>query len=676
MPDWFIYRIVLIMLAFPYSCGLQGQQEKFHRPEIDSLTAKARETDRRDPGEMIRLAEQALLMVNRTEDEQTTAGIYEIIGLANYYLINFDIAVDNILLAISLYESTGDDPGIARNFNNLALIYKDIGDTTNALVYNNKALELFRKAGDRAGEANTLNALGSIYLIRDIGKAHEYYQASYEIRKELGDPSGIASSMNNLGIIFQSRNNIDSAIALYKKALEINKQLGNKQFMAVALNNIALLEEDISGPEKKIEYLLEALELSLEAGYGRGVVYTLSSLAQHYYSANDYTRSLDYLDQALKVCHEEQQDDFRLRIYNYYSELYSKMGDFEKAFYYMTRYSSLKDSVRIDTRSRISRLQLRYLSEKNEREAQLKEMEVKRERSRKVFYLVSAILVAVIAALIFSRYLIKNRNARLLKQKNLQLEEINRMLTASEKKLSDLNATKDKFFSIIAHDLKNPLGTMRSILDFFRENFGSFSATQQQEYLDMLDTSMKSTYSLLQNLLQWAMSQSGKMEVKKEVFDIHDITGSTCKSILPLATEKEISLKNLIPPGLWVLADRNMIETVVRNLVVNAIKFSYPGKAVVVNAVKGEGKVMVSVSDEGVGMSENDLAKLFRIDTDTRGIGSESPDAERFSKHKGTGLGLILCREFVMKNGGDIDVESAPGKGTVFRFTLIPAENQ
>ncbi|MBN1338819.1 MAG: tetratricopeptide repeat-containing sensor histidine kinase [Bacteroidales bacterium] len=671
----FVNRCCFLIMVLPLMAITPApRQGNGSHDEIATLLGRARDIDRKSPDEMIRLATEALRLNEKDKNQGIKAEIYEILGQANYYLINFDIAADHFLMAGNLFESTGDLSGIARNFNHLSLIYKDIGDTVNALAYNRKALALFRKSGNRKGEANTLNLMGSIFLISDLEKAHKYYSASYEIRKTLDDQGDIASSMNNLGIIFQRKGATDSAVMCYEKAYEINKQLGYKQYMAVALSNIALLEEELSGPEKKVELLLEALELSSDAGHYRGMVNTLSNLAQHYFMMYDFDKSLDYLEQALKICHAEQLADFRLKIYHYYSELFRHKKDYSKAFSYMSKYNALKDSLQTATGSRISELQMRYLAEKNEKDRKLREMEVKKERNSKIFFLASAIMIAVIALLLARSYLVKKMTAKMLAGKNVQLEEINRLLTDSEKRLSHLNATKDKFFSIIAHDLKNPLGTMRSLLDYFRDNFKNFSGEQQQEYLNMLDDSMKSTYSLLQNLLQWSMSQSGRMDVTMERFDLYAVSEAVCSYTRPMAKKKSISVKNNIQRGTLVLADRNMIETVLRNLTVNAVKFSWPGKEVTVNAVQKEGKVTVKVKDQGVGLSENDISKLFRIEADTLSIGSETQDAVQFSNEKGTGLGLILCHEFIRRNGGEIRVESAPGNGATFYFTLDAAK--
>ena len=666
--------LLAILSGVVYMGHTRNDTLKTSSPE--KLFKEARLSDTKDPERMIFLANMALKKIDQKRDLLLLAEYHYIVGLANYYLSNYDIAVDHYLLAVDIHEKMDNGRGVASNYINLSLVYKDIGDTASAMVYNTRALEIFTDLNDKAEIANTLNKIGNCFLYRNNRKAEEYFRKSFAIRKELGNQKDIGSSLNNLGIVFQISGEIDSAVSYFRKSYQIYEELGNKQYMAVALSNIAIMEEFISGPEKKVEYLLKSLDYSHEAEYPRGEVNTLTNLAQHYFVSHDYERSLEYLEQAMNICHDHDLDNFRVKLYWYYSELYRQKGDFEQAIFYIQRYIALKDSVQTDNRSRIARLQMRYLTEKHEREQALRELEIKKERNQKVFFLIIAILVAIIAILVLSRYFLRMKSARLLEEKNMQLERMNRKLITSERKLKELNATKDKFFSIIAHDLKNPLGTIRNIFDFFRENFSVFSKEQQEEYLTVLDESIKSTYALLQNLLQWSMSQSGRLETNREIFDLAGLAKEVCNYGRILGENNHIAVNSNIAPDIYVEADKNMVDAVLRNLVVNAVKFSYQETEVRVGAFREADKVTVSVSDQGIGMSEKEISKLFRIEEDVRSIGAGSEEASKFIKNKGTGLGLILCFEFVKKNNGDIWVESAPGKGATFYFTLEAAKQE
>ncbi len=247
----------------------------------------------------------------------------------------------------------------------------------------------------------------------------------------------------------------------------------------------------------------------------------------------------------------------------------------------------------------------------------------------------------------------------------LEIEERKRAETAlleSENKLREANAAKDKFFSIIAHDLRNPFNAVIGFSNLLRENISEFDINEISEYIGYINDSAINAYTLLGNLLDWARSQTNSIQFKPEAVNISDIIHSTLVILSGEATKKSITLSNQITPDSLVLADNNMVSTVFRNLISNAIKFTRTGGLITIFSCLCNGFYEFTVEDNGVGIQQKDLEKLFRIDTKvyTKGTAEES----------GTGLGLILCKEFIEKNNGTIRVESEPGKGSRFIFTL------
>ncbi|MBN3035328.1 MAG: tetratricopeptide repeat-containing sensor histidine kinase [Bacteroidales bacterium] len=623
---------------------------------------------------MIRLSDSVIAKCDEDLPYPCLLRAYELKGLGNYYLGIYDIAAEYFLKTMQAGEMLNDSIAIGRTLNHLAMVYKDIGDTSSAITFSTQALQLFRRIHQKPEEANSLNILGSLNLYYNIHRASEYYRQSLAIRKELNDSLGVAASYNNLGIVYQQSNMFDSALFYYKLALELYNTLDTNHYIAVALSNIGVVNGMIYNDLEKLKYLNRSLELSRETGHYRGVINTLINLAQHYYEKQDFLRSRQYLEEALGIAEEKKIHEFKLRLYRYFSELYSAGGDYVNAYSFQKKFSDLKDSLHTDNRSRIAGLQLRYLNERNERDRQLRNLEVQRQKNQKLFFLIVSLLVAIIALLVYSRYLIRSRSARMLEEKNTELEKINRMLAESEQKLRGLNATKDKFFSILAHDLKNPLGTIRSILDYMKDYYSDFTQEQLKEYLEVIDGSMKSTYSLLENLLTWSLSQSGVMEFRPVPVDISAMTADTCRLCGLMAEKKNVRIVHEVVQGIVVMADPEMIGTVLRNLIGNAVKFTYPGTEVRISSKLSDDEVIISVKDQGAGLSPGDIGKLFRIDTDTRKIGSETPGSDGFREAKGTGLGLILCHEFISRLGGRIWVESEPGKGCAFSISLKAAK--
>lgn len=236
------------------------------------------------------------------------------------------------------------------------------------------------------------------------------------------------------------------------------------------------------------------------------------------------------------------------------------------------------------------------------------------------------------------------------------------ILKESEKKLKDANITKDKFFSIIAHDLKNPFNTILGFSNLLMHSYDSVDDDQRKRIIANIYEASETTFKLLQNLLDWARSQAGKIEFTPQKVDISVIIGDTMAVFATSAMNKNIEMISSVPVNTWVYGDTNMLRTIVRNLVSNAIKFTERGGKVEITGNKTDNMMHITVSDTGIGIDKEKISELFEIGHKhgTTGTGHE----------RGTGLGLILCREFVNKNGGKIFVESRKGTGTSFTFTI------
>lgn len=235
-------------------------------------------------------------------------------------------------------------------------------------------------------------------------------------------------------------------------------------------------------------------------------------------------------------------------------------------------------------------------------------------------------------------------------------------LRQNEIRLHELNATKDKFFSIIAHDLKNPFSGLIGFGNLLVEKIREKDYDGIERYAEIILESSNRAMNLLENLLEWSQAHTGKIEFNPEYVVVQSLVQQEASLLRESATAKSVDIKISIPNTHIAYADKNMIGTVVRNLISNAIKFSHPGDVVRVTSAAEDDRLVVSVRDEGTGIPEKHLDKLFKIDQ-----GFSSPGTR---KEMGTGLGLILCKEFIERHGCDIWVESEAGKGSVFSFSL------
>lgn len=237
-----------------------------------------------------------------------------------------------------------------------------------------------------------------------------------------------------------------------------------------------------------------------------------------------------------------------------------------------------------------------------------------------------------------------------------------RELKENEQTLKNLNATKDKMFSILAHDLKSPFNSLIGFSELLMNNYSVFTDEEKRKLFKLINISSRRAHNLLDNLLQWSRTQTGTLTSNPENFNITELIRETIDLLSGTAREKEISMKFDEREPLQVYADHNMISAVLRNLVNNAIKFTHHGGSIAVLARDLGANVQIAVADTGVGMSRETLENLFTLGKYKSTIGT--------AQEKGSGLGLIICKEFVEKNGGAISANSENGRGSEFRFTL------
>jgi len=246
------------------------------------------------------------------------------------------------------------------------------------------------------------------------------------------------------------------------------------------------------------------------------------------------------------------------------------------------------------------------------------------------------------------------------------LQKSNQELAASNQELAALNATKDKFFSIVAHDLRGPFQPLLGTSEVFLTMADTIPRSEIKKLGEGMYHTLKGVYDLLENLLNWSQIEQGRIEYLPDGIDLRRITKPIINLFTENAADKDIRLQNNVIEGVFVYADKNMLDMVIRNLISNALKFTPNGGQITISAGPGQPSsefVEVSISDSGVGISQADLNKLFKL-----GVHHTTPGTAR---EKGTGLGLILCQEMVEKNGGQIWLESELGQGTTVKFTML-----
>lgn len=249
---------------------------------------------------------------------------------------------------------------------------------------------------------------------------------------------------------------------------------------------------------------------------------------------------------------------------------------------------------------------------------------------------------------------------------HLDLKRSHDLLQQKNRELEEINASKDTFFSIISHDLKNPFTGLLNLTQLLRDDLDELEHEEIREFADLINESAEQYYKLLQNLLQWARLERGQMEYNPEQVNLKELVTQSLSLFAVNAEDKQIELKNKIIDDSSVYADPNMLDTVIRNLLSNAIKFTPEGGHVEVQSAKENGHIQLAVVDSGIGIGQEQQEKLFRV--------GEVFTTEGTKEEKGTGLGLLLCKQLVEKNNGLITIDSTPGEGTAIQVTLPLSE--
>jgi signal transduction histidine kinase len=326
------------------------------------------------------------------------------------------------------------------------------------------------------------------------------------------------------------------------------------------------------------------------------------------------------------------------------------LGEFKKACDYYEEASTLVlDLYSVKKAAEISGLNKKFEDELITQE------ESKNTAKRIMFGSLFIIVILFVGAGLF----LKHRDQVKL---NEELFAKNELISKQKEQLTQSNAAKDKFFSILSHDLRNPLNGLLGFSKILEMEFDNIKDDEKKEYIGYIKSSSESLNKLIDKTLMWSRLQTGKIQVYKEKINLHDIAATVVELQKVNAIRKGIILDNNISDDIFVSADKNIVDTVIRNLIDNAIKFTEAGGKVIVNADIINNNVELSITDTGVGMSETHLQKLFKIDEKISSAGTRNEE--------GSGLGLILCKEMLVLMNSDLKVDSTVSEGSKFYFTL------
>jgi signal transduction histidine kinase len=586
---------------------------------IDKIIEKGDKYSKSFPDSSFIYYEISLRLAQENNDIRNEARIYSKIGGVKYLIGEYDSSLENFVIALNKWRTEKNKQGIATGLNNIALIYN---------------------------------------ILDNYKEALDYHKNSTFLCKEIEDSSLLALNYFNMSLVYLNMHEYDSAIIYANHCLKINSDIKNTNEL-LKLNslkgNIYFEKEEYQKARKLFLNVIgdkthnNKWELS----------YALAGMSAVEQKTGNYKSSINYGIQGLTIAKEIKAGWDIQNISKILSDSYALSGDYENAYKLYKNYKLYSDSLFTNNKEKkINYLNLKqkdfeYITLSHKNEVQYDQIQ-KRENQILLATLI-ALFVAILAIIFFRNSYVNSKLNHQLRIKNFEIGKKN-------KELIKLNATKDTFFKIIGHDLKNPLCTVVSFTDMLQNNFHSFTDAEKLEYISLSKTSAANSIELLDNLLEWTKSQSG-------IYNINPVNTSFKKLVTNITdkhknsfAEKNLNLIIDINESISGILDINLTSVVIRNLITNAIKFTNNNGTITVKAEIINSKVVISVIDNGIGMNSEKISGLFNIENNRSTSGT--------NQEKGMGIGLILCKELMEKQNGIIWAKSIPGKGSEFSIKI------
>jgi signal transduction histidine kinase/Tfp pilus assembly protein PilF len=639
------------------------------REKLTALQLLVTYTRNNDPQRALNYLAQAIDKATALNDVAALAKCYQLTGSIQYRTGNFAKAKENFLQSLNYYIDTKNNKGQAEITAALAGIYYEQGDLPQAADHYLRALRYYEEVNDKSGMVSMLSSLGRIYARQNnFSKSIEYNLRAINLYEETSDKLRALVGYDNIGNIYLRQNNPRKAQEYFNKSLKLYTEMKNDIGIASTLLQLGNIEYSLGNHEKAMGYFRRSLGICTRLNAQPLIVSNLNALGKTYMQLSLYDKAEDAYRRAITIAKDVQLKIELDEAYQGLAQVYKLMKENEKSRIFEGLSKNIRNSVYNDsTLKKLTDQILLYESEKKEQQIQLlnkeqliKQSELNREREiRNFFYIAGVILgLALIVLIIFA---IRNRRiARSLQKQQTELIEKNRSIMEQKEKLDQLNTVKDRFFSIISHDLRNNLTTMKLYFDLVGNE--NYEPADNSDITKQISGSVENTIDLLENLLVWASAQIKGIPIHIQKLNLHTLAEENISLVGSLAHQKNITLKNNISEDAIAFGDIDMINLVLRNLVSNAIKFTGENGLIELSSAIADSECIVSVKDNGVGISEENLARLFNQ--------HQHPTTKGTANEKGTGLGLMLCKEFVERNGGRIWVESRKDMGTTFFFTL------
>jgi len=619
----------------------------------------------RNPDQSIIYGNKALKLINTNpEFNSFKPKTLNFLGVAHRNKGDYGNALDYYFEALTEAEKQGNNIQIAYSNNNLGGIFTLKGDYNNAIDYIKKAFQYFKVENDKAGMGYCCVNIGNLYRhTGDLNEGINYFDQAIHYKEEVNDTIGIAISKNLKAIALYDNGRYEQARSLYIELQDLYKKNMDLKGLSTIKNYLGLIETSKGNYSKAINYFNEAISICEKINHLSGISFNNIGLSAAYLKSGQIKKAKITLDKGAKIAHEIGNLELMLSSYQKYTDFYVSQNNYKAAYDYQIKYQeTFKLHLDELTREKIASLKLnmeldkkksnnKYLKSKTkllEDNVTLAESKV---RFQRYFVILAFIIIVIILIPLY-----------ILIKKNKNKVSHNEELIAKNKELQEANNTRERFLSIIGHDLKNPFNSVLGLTSLVIDEWDSLPDSERLFILNEVQASSNSIYELMDNLLLWAKNQSGTIKKFPERFNINDNIIQVYEIFRNQASFKKIRIDLNIGTNNYIFADVEMVNTILRNLLSNAVKFTRKEGRIQIELKKLPNEIEFSITDNGQGIPPDDLKRILdsRDGFTTKGTSEES----------GTGLGLLVVQDFVNRNNGVFWIESKIGAGSRFCFTL------
>ena len=594
-----------------------------------------------------------------------TGSVIMLKHLSNQYLYNHaDSALYFAKQALQLAQFQRYAVGQAESWNSIGKDYYVLGDYTSSMDASSKLMSISNKIKYAPGIAGSYQIMGLIYLAQDkFNEAIIYFTKSLKRFIHLKDNAETGKAYFDLGICYDETGQSEKAFSYLDKAMQIAKLQNDNNLLSMTLNRTGETYFHLKNYQTALGYYQQVIDSKLTDNWERGFAY--SGIAQTYYGLKAYNKAILNAQKSLSFSKKVKSGWDGIRALNILSDSYAAVKDYKNAYDFHVQLKKLNDSLfNGEKENEINYLHLKQQQADNIRlrdDIKAKEQTIVFGERLFIFRNVIAVCVIIFVVITFRNTRRTKALNKVLRQQNNDIAEQKEEILSQKDALDQLNHTKNQLFSVISHDLRSPFTAILQTLDLIRS--GEIPAEEQGAVLEGFYQQVNLVTLMVNNLLLWASSQQSGIKSNLTRLNITETVNGIVSISNFLAKNKRINLNHHYAGEKWVLADLDHVKIIIQNLIGNAIKFTPEGGTIEIFYTEDESYQIIHVKDSGVGISPEKMGKLFKV------TGKEI-SAYGTNNEAGSGLGLVLIKQFVDANDGKLDVQSIPGGGSEFTVYL------